>query len=374
MDTTFVGCDQEVVLNWLLIRACDLDTTFAASVCPGETFAFQGVDYAIGTNNTVQGSSVLGCDTTFNFTVNALPSSTEPLMVAVCAGDSYSFLGVDYPIGTNENIVLMNSAGCDSTIQLQVNATEEAVFSLETEESCLNSPSGQLNISPESGPGPFLYAIDDNDFQVSPNFIDLEAGGYDLTVEDANGCQYAETFSIDALPSLVVNLQDAILPCDSSAILLKPEILSGDDGSLQFSWSDGPNTLERFVSDPGTLVLQVSNNCEVVDIPVLIEAELSAQSHLIYVPSAFSPNNDGVNDEFKLYPNVNVDIDELDFQVFDRWGSVLFDAQQWDDGWEGTTQGRRALSGAYIWRLNAKVNLCGRQIDVVQHGEVILVR
>ena len=109
-------------------------------------------------------------------------------------------------------------------------------------------------------------------------------------------------------------------------------------------------------------------------IGVTIEPEISAQSDLIYVPNAFSPNNDGVNDDFRLFPSDNALVEELDFQVFDRWGSMLFAAQSWDDAWTGVIKGQRASSGTYIWRLEAKINLCGQLLDVVEHGEIILVR
>ncbi|MEO0726085.1 MAG: PKD domain-containing protein [Bacteroidota bacterium] len=374
IDTTFVGCDQEITIDWLLIRACDFDTNFVANVCQGEDFMFQGVAYPVGSDNVVQSNGATGCDTTFMFTVAALPTTTETLAVSVCTGETYNYQGTEYPAGTDETIVLMNAAGCDSVIQLQVLASPAIDFDFAVAESCLDFASGTLAVTVNDGVGPFVYAIDDGSFQTNADFQGLEVGPYSLTVEDANGCQETEDFTVQALPSLVVNLQDQILPCSSPEIQLVPEIISGDDGFLQFLWSDGVATLERPVSAPGTLELEVSNGCELVSVPVTIEPEISAQSDLIYVPNAFSPNNDGVNDDFRLFPSDNALVEELDFQVFDRWGSMLFDAQSWDDAWTGVNKGQRASSGTYIWRLEAKINLCGQLLDVVEHGEIILVR
>lgn len=373
VDTTFVGCDQEVIIDWLLVPACDYDTTFVASVCPGEDFLFQGVAYAIGSNNTIQ-SSATGCDSVFNFTVTALPSSSEVLAATVCPGETYSYLGNEYAAGTDEMIMLVNSSGCDSIIQLQVSASPDIDIDYAIEESCLDFATGTLAINVNSGATPLSFSLDGGSPQAELNFTGLEVGTYDLNIEDANGCAYDEAVTVGALPSLVVNLQDVTLPCDSSSIQLQPEIISGDDGALQFLWADGLTTLTRPVSAPGTYELQVSNNCELVTIPVTVDAELSAQNSLIYVPNAFSPNNDGVNDDFRLFPNNNVMVEELDFQVFDRWGNMLFDAQSWDDAWNGQISGRVANIGTYVWRMQAKVNLCGQLLDVVEHGEIILVR
>lgn len=374
IDTTFMGCDQEIEILWLLVPDCDIDTTFTASVCEGEDFLFQGVAYPIGSDNSVVVSVSDNCDSTFMFTVEALPSSDELLAIEVCAGETYEYQGLTYGAGTDETFLMMNSSGCDSTVQLVVTETPEASFSLATEDSCPAAASGSAEISTTAGQAPFVYSIDGNNFQTTELFNNLNPGNYELTIEDANGCQYTESFDIDQLPSLVVFTKDEIRDCASTSVLLQPEILSGDDGQLQFLWSDGVTTLERETTDLGTFSLQVSNGCEVVNATINIEPEVAAEGDIVYVPNAFSPNNDGFNDEFRVYPGPDAQIEGIDFQVYDRWGKLVFDADAWDDQWLGIIRGRQAVSGTYVWRLEATVNLCGQMIDVVRQGDLILVR
>ena len=145
-----------------------------------------------------------------------------------------------------------------------------------------------------------------------------------------------------------------------------------EDGNNQAGLKEHKNQYQ--CPAQGTLQLEVSNGCETISLPVTVTAEKSPEGSLIYVPNAFSPNNDGANDAFKVYPGQDVLIDDLDFQVFDRWGSLIFDAQSGTDEWDGINNGRRAAQGVYVWQLKAKVNLCGQAVDVVQQGEVILVR
>jgi gliding motility-associated-like protein len=477
VDTTFVGCAQEVVLSWLLVPDCSFDTTFVASVCAGEDFVFNGQPYAIGTTNTVQLTPVLGCDTTFTFTVAALPTSTEVLAVQVCPGESYTYGGQAYPVGTDLTIALTNSVGCDSLIQLQVSAlatsttvlavavcpgesyayqgqnypigtdvtltlsggtgcdslvqlqvsasptstevlavqvcpgesyayqgqtypagtnltitltnsvgcdsliqlqvTEPpaAVVALATEDSCPGTGTGLLTATPTAGTQPFLFALDGGALQAAPSFTGLAPGSYDLLIEDATGCRYTENFFVDALPALVVKAADALLPCESNMVQLQPEILSGDDGQLQFLWSDGVTTLDREVTAPGTLQLQVSNGCESVGVSLAVTPEITADSdQLVYVPNAFSPNNDGANDAFQIYPNLDAQIEKLTFKVYNRWGEQVFVAQSWDDQWLGTGRGRLAPAGVYVWFLEATANVCGQTLEVRQQGEVLLIR
>lgn len=373
VDTTFVGCDQEVMVNWLLVPDC-FDTTFVAAVCPDEDFVFQGQAYSVGSNETVLSPTGTGCDSTFNFSVQALISSTEMLQAEICPGEVYSFDGLDYPAGTNIPIQYVNSVGCDSIVQLVVTETEEATVELALEESCPNLASGRLSLTPLTGSTPFVYALDGGAMQNTSIFENLEAGGYDLEFEDSNGCLYSESFFVDAMENLIVDLQDVILPCDQASIVVQPEIYSGDDGLLQFVWSDGVTTQDRPVEAIGVLGLEVSNGCEQQTLAIEVSPEIAAQEQTLYVPNVFSPNEDGTNDVFMVYPSVDAQVEDLDFQVFDRWGSIVFDAEHASDGWEGISNGKKAINGVYIWRVKAKINLCGQEIDLKQEGEVLLVR
>jgi gliding motility-associated-like protein len=66
----------------------------------------------------------------------------------------------------------------------------------------------------------------------------------------------------------------------------------------------------------------------------------------IFAPNAFSPNGDGINDEFLLKgPNV----EQVEFLVFDRWGELVFEADNLLDGWDGTYKGRAAQEGVYVF-------------------------
>jgi gliding motility-associated-like protein len=73
-------------------------------------------------------------------------------------------------------------------------------------------------------------------------------------------------------------------------------------------------------------------------------------SCLIAVPSAFTPNNDGLND--RLYPLNAVKAENLEFKVFNRWGQLIFQTKNWRQGWDGTIKGIPQASGTYVWYLS----------------------
>jgi gliding motility-associated-like protein len=68
------------------------------------------------------------------------------------------------------------------------------------------------------------------------------------------------------------------------------------------------------------------------------------------VPNAFTPNGDGKND--LLYPLNAIKADNLSFKVFDRWGQLIFETNNWKHGWDGTFKGTPQPPGVYVWFLS----------------------
>ena len=68
----------------------------------------------------------------------------------------------------------------------------------------------------------------------------------------------------------------------------------------------------------------------------------------LYIPTAFSPNNDGINDCFSIK---GVGFEGIDFQIFNRWGNVVYSSENDADCWDGTYKGKPLPLGAYSWRL-----------------------
>ncbi|MEL6274060.1 MAG: gliding motility-associated C-terminal domain-containing protein, partial [Bacteroidota bacterium] len=79
----------------------------------------------------------------------------------------------------------------------------------------------------------------------------------------------------------------------------------------------------------------------------------------VYIPNAFSPNFDGINDVFQPFPDQSV-ATIANFQVFDRWGSQVYSYTPSEDlGWDGNINSQPASAGAYVYTL--KVTLLNGQ-------------
>ena len=116
-----------------------------------------------------------------------------------------------------------------------------------------------------------------------------------------------------------------------------------------------------------TYTLQVTSNegCTDTDdiyIKVINKAE-------IYIPTAFTPNNDGLND---LLRPAYIGITQIDFfTVYNRWGKIVFSSKEQGKGWDGTIDGRPAGTDTYVWIVKG-IDILGNLIE--KKGSVVLIR
>ena len=70
----------------------------------------------------------------------------------------------------------------------------------------------------------------------------------------------------------------------------------------------------------------------------------------LIAPNAFTPNNDGVNDYFRLSVKADCEVLQYDFKIFDRWGRMVFEADEVLTEWDGTYDGQQLKEGVYLWQ------------------------
>jgi gliding motility-associated-like protein len=92
----------------------------------------------------------------------------------------------------------------------------------------------------------------------------------------------------------------------------------------------------------------------------------------VYVPSAFTPNDDGTNDMFKA---IGMDVKDFSMIIFNRWGEKIFETKDINQGWDGTYKGVPSPVGLYIWQIEANDNN-GKTLvtDMQRKGTVGLIR
>jgi gliding motility-associated-like protein len=91
-------------------------------------------------------------------------------------------------------------------------------------------------------------------------------------------------------------------------------------------------------------------------------------NHTLYIPNAFTPNGDGINDVFLVFGK---EINYFHLQIFDRWGEKVFESDDENQGWDGTY--RRAIQppGVYVYTLD--ISFFGANSET-HKGSISLIR
>jgi len=157
-----------------------------------------------------------------------------------------------------------------------------------------------------------------------------ESGEYQVKATDSSTCAKTETVEVQVFPNPQIKLSDYDTLCSDQEVTLSPGA-----GFADYSWQDGSTEPQMVVTAEGIYWVIVTdyNGCKDVDSVLLRPCEL-----LIWVPNAFSPNGDGLNDEFMAKSNLDVDID-FHMLVFNKWGEQVFMSNDISKGWDGTFKG-----------------------------------
>ncbi len=65
---------------------------------------------------------------------------------------------------------------------------------------------------------------------------------------------------------------------------------------------------------------------------------------------------------------------EWRLELYDRWGSLLFETEQLENGWEGSFRDKIMEPGVFVWQMWMKVAFCGRELEIYRKGDVTVER
>ncbi len=199
-----------------------------------------------------------------------------------------------------------------------------------------------------------------NDGDVNHKKLISKGGTY--SVSASNGyCYVSDSIEVRFL-SEILNIEtldlgnDTVL-CKEAQLFLNAHI----EGGTSYLWDDGFNGQERSVSITGNYKVEVNfENCILTD---SISVDFQHCESKVYIPNAFSPNHDGINDVFQVFGE---DILVNSLKIFDRWGGIVFESNDENNIWDGTQNGKPCLPGTYTFlaqvfdlKLNRLENLSG---------------
>ena len=132
---------------------------------------------------------------------------------------------------------------------------------------------------------------------------------------------------------------------------------------VSYAWSTGDSTESIFVENIGVYGLTISDdNCSDFD-SVLVDTCPD-----FGIPMAFSPNGDDLNDVFKVY---GVGFNEFELLIFNRWGEIVYQTKNQNEGWDGKRNGNPCQIDVYVYKIIYKgLGLSQKQ----KVGQLALIR
>ncbi|MBI5915119.1 MAG: T9SS type B sorting domain-containing protein, partial [Bacteroidetes bacterium] len=320
--------------------------------------------------------TTLGADIVYQWSAagGSFPGAATALHPEVTVPGTYTLMAANMALG------------CSDSDEVTVTSTQSTpVPELDIQPlNCHGEKDGHLTVTNVSGGvEPYLFSLNDAPFVVGNTFPFLEAGEYELTVIDAQGCENSVSFRIDDPGDLSIELtanlgsENLIEYGDSVQLNTTVSLPESDLDSI--AWTNSgvlscADCLDPVATPVAATTFRVTvfvNGCEASDeLTIFVE-----NNNSVYAPTAFSPNGDAVNDLFRLYSGPTV-VRIKTFYVFDRWGEMVYRYQDFDTsdpsiGWDGSFDGKPMNPAMFVWF--AEVEFIDGSMKVLE-GEVSLIR
>ncbi len=260
------------------------------------------------------------------------------------------------PVDTAIYILTAKWGACERTDSVMVNILRKPVAFAGKDTAICNLTYAVLQGSATNTSGPVSYSWSPIPGLAAPGQATTTVNptgnnttySYTLTVTDDYGCRFSVT---DVVNVRVQHPVPAFAGNDTIAIKGVPHQLFGSGGK-SYTWSPSYPINGPFNQNPTTVLqndtkftLEVTDLAGCVGWDTVFVKVYTGPTY--YIPNAFTPNGDGLNDIFRAIP-VGIANTEW-FRIFNRYGEQIFQTNQWLKGWDGTFKGKKQPIGAYVW-------------------------
>lgn len=350
---------------------------------------------------TISGPTEINCNNAVA-TLTATSNFGQPNSFSWSSDDGSFTTGTDAPSviingGGTYTVNLIHDEQCEANDEVTVVADFTEPLVLIEGDSLLtcNTPALLLEGSTDASSAQFVWSTTGGLISgdpADPEITAQQGGTYTLTVTDtSNGCSTEESIDIGEdfiFPIVTMGAADT-LSCNVPSVTIEGNAVMPENATISWTTDSGglpagSTILNPNVTEEGWYVLLATHptsGCITTD-SVYVHSDGEGEVNLsqLTFPNVFSPNNDGVNDRYfpllmnDLSFNVLGITSRLDFKVYNRWGTLVFDSEGRVNTWDGRDSGGNFLSeGAYYYIVDLETR-CGTPPNMPMSGSFELLR
>ncbi len=249
--------------------------------------------------------------------------------------------------------VVVTENGCSSEDAVSITVQALPIFDLGPNQQLCPDEEAYLYIYPLPEEASFSWNI----AHYEPTLTTSSPGMYTALV-NWNGCLWTDEVIVERAAPLFIDIAEPLSFCEGESM-----VVSGENPPnlfpVNYSWNNGETTPAIQINRQGIYEVTAANACDTIS--KTFEVTLEYCGCPIYVPNAFTPDNDGANDLFQ--PVLSCEPESYLLEIFNSWGEIIFATDDPETGWFGQVEedpsstdysGYFTRSNVYHWRIEVQ--------------------
>ncbi len=335
--------------------------TIVANACSPYTAPW-GTVYTQSGTYTDTLTTLNGCDSIVSVNLTITPAIIAPPLTTSACSTYTAPWGTVYTQSGSYSDTLTNVNGCDSVFSVNLTITGLPTITATSQSASCGLPDGNATATAAGGAGNYSYSWSNG---ATGNFVTgISSGNYVVTATDQNGCASSIQVTVlnDPPSDVSITANDSCLENYIPFSILTAEAISSVTWNFGDTASGANNTSSSLLpthlfSSTGSynVTANIIATCGSFQInyPLqIVQCDSIINDCTLYLPNAFTPNDDGINDEFN--PITICTLEQYKLSIFDRWGELIFKTSNQSDKWDGNYKNSACPDGAYVYLIAYK--------------------
>lgn len=348
------------------VHIFSLPGTYSVSL----TVTFPGNIFVTKTHTVI----VLSVNTSIINSLKCYGDSLGSVIANVTGGSgTYTFNWNTNPIQTTSTatnlkngiytVTVSEKNACTTSSTITLTQPDSLKVTTTTVNELCKQQNGIAEVVVSGGTIPYTYLWNTSPLQITAKATNLKAGNYMVQITDANACTTQNNIIVkDSMNNLILNLGNDTSFCPGNQL-----VLNAGSGFANYLWQNNSTSATYTVSQTGKYFVKITDKdgCTKSD-----SIKINVDCSDIYFPTAFTPNNDGLNDRFGALGNL-FSITSFNLYVYNRWGQLIFFTNDPFEKWDAKQNGTTLDSGTFIWFAIYSIN---NKPTISKKGTVVLIR